>query len=137
MADYDSLYHNCRWCKYYDKGKCCKLPEVAKVESLEDKAYKMSEEGYLSDALREGLNLSSIKMPSLTALLNGYGVSKKRALEIVQAVKADLGSEKNNVIESLDASVSKLLQNTLVNPDGTIEGFEIPDPTEFYCKHFW
>lgn len=52
-ADYDSLYHCCRWCKWYQGGKC--LNEAFKVQKDTTDTYKIAEDGRLSGVIEETL----------------------------------------------------------------------------------
>lgn len=45
-------YETCRFCKYYDKGTCIRLSED--VDSNEMAIRQFVEEGYLSEAVKEG-----------------------------------------------------------------------------------
>lgn len=54
-ADYDSLYHTCRWCKWYQGGKCVN-EAFAGVEMDVMGVYQVSEEGRLSGVIEETLH---------------------------------------------------------------------------------
>ncbi len=125
----DDMYHNCRWCRYNDKGKCLKSSDVFNSPANKD-LYKLSEDGILSEALQEGLSFP--KMIKVKSLLKEFGISQKRQNEILKAVGTELEDSIPTIIEGLDESVSQLLnkQNTVS------EDLELKDPESFYCKYF-
>lgn len=125
----DDRYHNCRWCRFNDKGKCIKTSEVFE-SSVSNELYDLAESGKLSEAINEGLKLP--KMSKLESLLAGYGISQKRQKEILQAVGAELEDFIPTMVEGIDNSVSQLLINTEIKQ----EDLEIVDPESFYCKYF-
>ena len=125
----DDIYHNCRWCRYNNKGKCVKSSSVFASVS-EDEAITLTEGGYLSEALQEGLTFP--KMLKLEILLQDYGISQKRQKEILNTVRAELEDSIPVIVEGLDSSVSKLLYKQ----DKADEDLELKDPESFYCKFF-
>lgn len=125
----DEMYHNCRWCRFNDKGKCVKSSMVFE-SPVSKELYDLAESGKLSDAIKEGLKLP--KMAKLERLLAGYGISQKRQKEILQAVGAELEDFIPTIVEGIDNSVSQLIINT----EGKLEDLELTDPESFYCKYF-
>ena len=122
-------YHNCRWCRFNDKGKCVKSSEVFK-SSVSEELYELTESGKLSEAINEGLKLP--KMIKLQSLLIEYGISQKRQKEILQAVGAEIEDFIPTMVEGIDNSVSQLIINT----ESKLEDLELTDPESFYCKYF-
>lgn len=123
------LYHNCRWCRFYSKGKCVKTSEVF-TTSVSDELYDLMESGKLSEAIEEGLKLP--KMSKLKSLLEWYSISQKRQKEILQAVAEELKDFIPNMVEGIDDSVSQLISTV----GSEIEDLEPKDPESFYCKYF-
>jgi len=129
MARTDELYHNCRWCRFSNNGKCLKSSEIFE-STVSEELYKLVEGGNLSEAIREGLTLP--KMSKLESLLAGYGISQKRQKEVLQAVGAELEEFIPIMVEGIDNSVSKLILNT----ESKLVDLELKDPESFYCKYF-
>ena len=125
----DEMYHNCRWCRFYSKGKCVKTPKVF-YTSVSDELYNLVESGKLSEAINEGLKLP--KMSKLTSLLEWYSISQKRQKEILKAVAEELEEFIPTMVESIDGSVGDLIINT----ESKVEDLELKDPESFYCKYF-
>ncbi len=123
------MYHNCRWCRFNDNGKCIRILEVFE-SSVSDGLYELVESGKLSEAINEGLKLP--KMSELERLLTGYGISQKRQKEILQAVGAELEDFIPTMVEGIDNSVSQIIINT----ESKLEELELTDPESFYCKYF-
>lgn len=129
MARTDELYHNCRWCRFSNNGKCLKSSEVFE-SPVSMELYQIAESGNLSEAIKEGLTFPN--MAKLESLLAGYGISQKKRKEILQAVGAELEEFIPTMVEGIDNSVSKLILNT----ESKLADLEIKDPESFYCKHF-
>ena len=123
------MYHNCKWCRYFEGGKCSKSSDIFD-RSVRDELYELTESGKLSDAIKE-----SVKIPKLSKLertLAWYDISQKRQKEILQAVRAELEEFIPDLAERIDDSICRLISNM----DGKAEDLEIRDPESFYCKYF-
>lgn len=122
----NDLYKNCRWCHWYEKGKC--LHGKTFKGSSTDIEY-LSEEGIVSEAIKEGFSeqpFSELKRNLESSL------SKKKAKEFMQAFYEELEAVKIEWTESIDEAVTSALQN-VVDKDETAE---IIEPEEFCCKYF-
>jgi hypothetical protein len=123
------IYHNCRWCRFNNNGKCVKSSVVFE-RSVSAELYDLVESGKLSEAITEGLKLP--KMSKLVNLLASYGISQKRQKEILQAVGAELEDFIPAMVVGIDDSVSQLI----INAEANAEDLELIDPESFYCKYF-
>jgi hypothetical protein len=129
MARTDELYHNCRWCRFSNDGKCLKSSEVFE-STISEELYTLVEGGELSEAIQEGLTFP--KMAKLERLLAGYGISQKIQKEILQAVVVELEEFTPTMVAEIHDSVSKLILNT----ESKLEDLELKDSESFYCKYF-
>ena len=125
----EEIYHNCKYCRFNDGGKCIKSLEVFE-SSVSEELYELAESGKLSEAIEEGLNLP--KMGKLKSLLAGYGISQKRQQEIIKVVGAELEDFIPTMVEGIDNSVSQLI----INAEIKLEDMELKAPESFYCKYF-
>lgn len=125
----DEMYHNCRYCRFNDNGKCIKSSGVFE-SSVSEELYDLAESGKLSEAITEGLKLP--KMAKLDSLLASWGISQKRRKEILQAVGAELEEFIPTMVEGIDNSVSQLIINT----ECKLGDLELLNPESFYCKYF-
>lgn len=125
----DERFHNCKYCRFNDKGKCVRSSEMFE-RSVSAELYELAESGKLSEAIQEGLKLP--KMSKLERLLASYGISQKRQKEILRAVGSELEDFIPTMVESIDNSVSQLIINT----ESNLEDLELTDPESFYCKYF-
>lgn len=131
MDNKNDLYNCCRWCKWFEKG-CC-TNEKAFGQSPTLNLYAFSENGNLSEAIKEGFK--EVKFPELYQALLETKLSKKRIAELMATLASDIDSAIVNWTEEIDDTVSTALNNFAFDADA--DGIEIKDPTEFYCTYFW
>lgn len=120
------LYKNCRWCHWYENGKCLH-PNTFKGSSA-DVRY-LSEEGIVDEAIREGF--TNQLFPELQHNLES-SLSKKKAKAFMQAFYEELEAVKNDWVIGIDESVTAAIQNEIDKNNSA----EVVDPEEFYCKYF-
>lgn len=58
MSDLDEMYHVCRWCKWYEGGKCTNAAFSKEIDT--SGVYRVAEDGRLSGTIEETLNSISI-----------------------------------------------------------------------------
>jgi len=81
----DEMYKKCRWCKYFDNGKCTKASEIFDLPDVQgDVIHAIKERGFISaieDAVDEEIKplLDSEKVSEET-----YEALKKTVVERVQ-----------------------------------------------------
>ncbi|AVM69739.1 hypothetical protein C3V36_11110 [Lachnospiraceae bacterium oral taxon 500] len=130
MSEINDLYHCCRWCSYYRNGECQKASDIFE-NPVEGIITGIVEDGKLSEAIQE--SISPPEFYRLKGVLNEFNISKKRQQEILKAINTDFEDGITDMVEKVDDTVSTLLYNHI----GTeLEGMEIKDENEFYCKHF-
>ena len=128
-ADLNDMYHTCRWCHYYQNGKC--YNHVAEQDSLS--IYQVSESGKLSEVIEE--TLESVKrtpFKELEYMLQDWGVSQKRIKEFGEKFNKCFDEYKLDLKEWLDEKVSECYQTELDGKE--YSGLEILNPEEYYCK---
>jgi hypothetical protein len=131
VTEMKDLYHNCRYCKWYDfKSGMCGNDKVFGTANDID-FHPFYENGYLADAIREGFNELNLK--SLKYALEDSRLSKKRIAEILKIITDELDDAVVNWTERIDDSVSIALNNFDFSKD---DGVKIVNPTEFYCNHY-
>lgn len=138
--DADDMYHTCRWCKHFEKGRCYR-GFASSVISVNHAIYAVAEEGELSGVIEETLNSSFPKelLRGIINLLVKWKISKKRIKELENYYNEKLPEILDfKLKEKLDENVSMLYQDRLENKIIEVEtGLDINDPENFYCKEFW
>lgn len=133
--DMDEMYHACRWCRSYTRGKCCR--GIAEPDSSTiDWVYSVAESGQLSEVLEESLNSADQKdfKSELQLKLKDYKVSKKHIAEFMELFDGCMQQFLDDQCRTLcDENISLLYQNM---PDLKSDGVTIKDPEEFCCKYF-
>ena len=132
-VDRDSWQKCCRWCHYYQCGKCMNTNHVSADEDLS--VYKVSEEGYLDQTLEE--TLGSVKLEEfreLEYLLRGYKLSEKRIKEFDDLFRKCWENFSQNTLKTeLEENVAKCYQNH-IEDNTESSGLYIEDPENFVCK---
>lgn len=125
----DDFYKTCRWCHWFENGKC--LYDKTFENGCKTDIIYFAEEGVISEAIKEGFYekaFSELKRNLESSL------SKRKAKEFMQAFFEELETAKADWIESIDGIVTKALQNAI---DGEAEeAVKIIDPEEFCCRYF-
>lgn len=128
--DFEDMYHTCRWCHYYQEGKCYNN-QIQEIDNIA--VYSVSESGKLGAVIEE--TIESVKKTSfkeLEYLLSDWGVSQKRIKEFGEKFKECFNDYNTDLKEWLDEKVSECYQTEL---DGrNFDGLEISNPEEYYCK---
>lgn len=131
-----SMYHCCRWCKYFQHGKCYNKEMIDHfVNYSSDYTYKVAEEGVLSSVLSETFH--SIPKNAVTekvvSKLRSYGLSERRIKEIFDTLVTSIDSWFDDTVEvQLDIEVSSLYNLS----DCCVDGINIQNPNEFCCERF-
>ena len=133
----DSWLRCCRYCHYYEQGKCYKKNIITSGEEL--RLYAVSENGYLAQTLEETLNNEELLkgfMLSVESILDKWNISQKRKKEFEEHFRQEWSEFADfQLKEELDEQVSKCYQNFFDEPSGECyEGVEILDPQSFCCK---
>lgn len=141
----DDWQHCCRWCHYYcysgdpTEGYKCYNKEVNKNAMYGFNIYSVAENGYLSQALEEGLNNQRLVDKFMCAVmdkLDEWKISGKRKVEFIHHFRecwsefADM-----DLKEHLDEVVSGCYQSQAEMGEG-IDGVDIDNPSEFVCKYW-
>lgn len=140
-SDLEDMYHTCRWCKYYQDGKC--VHEAFAGTQIDVAGiYQVAEDGRLSGVIEETLNsVDTSKMESdLGSVLKSFNLSDKRIKGFFEAFGDCLVEFFDGVCkEALDEVVSRLYQSDAEQRSKEAEGggVEIADPHSFYCKEFF
>lgn len=125
----EEWYHNCRWCRHNHNGKCTKTSEIFE-SPVSDELYELVENGELSEVIKEGLKLP--KMSKLENLLQWYGISQKRQVEILKAIREELEDFTPTLVVEIDSSVGCFIVNAVRKS----AELELKDPENFYCKYY-
>lgn len=140
-ADYDSLYHVCRWCKWYQGGKCVN-EAFAGTQMDAMGVYQVSEDGRLSGVIEETLHsVDTSKLDhDLRAVLQSFKLSDKKIKAFFAAFGESLTEFYDGILkEKLDEEIAFLYQSDAETRGTQFKGggVEISDPNTFYCKEFW
>ena len=130
--------HCCRWCHYYEHGKCYHPSITNSFVDNSQKIYKVAEDGTLSEALKEVMADTTLHVMSreIKNLLTFHGLSNKKAEEVLTEIMESIEIRDNKLIENLDDKISVLYQKAADEVDEDV-GVEIAYPDEFYCNEFW
>lgn len=137
--NFNDLYHNCRWCKYYDKKEeTCKHPSVleAQTDTFYNAFYNLSEKGDVQTVVQEALedreytkfadNLVTGCMKKLK--LNGTQADRLRQIFF------NVGEE---FINDVSVRVDEALLNKVMVEDCSLQdGYKILD-SERHCCDKW
>lgn len=133
----DNWLHCCRYCHYYESGKCYKQNIITSGEEL--RVYAVAENGYLAQTLEETLNNEELLkrfMFGVESILDKWNISQKRKKEFEEHFRQEWSEFADfQLKEELDEQVSKCYQNHLSDVD-VDEGIEISDPENFCCKEW-
>lgn len=131
--DRDSWQKCCRWCHYYQSGKCMNTNYLPVGEDLS--VYKVSEEGYLDQTLEE--TLGSVKLEEfreLEYLLRSYKLSEKRINRFNDLFRECWENFSQNTLKiELEENVAKCYQNYIEDNTESSDLY-IEDPENFVCK---
>ena len=133
----DNWLHCCRYCHYYENGKCYKQNIITSGEEL--RVYAVAENGYLAQTLEETLNNEELLkgfMFGVESILDKWNISQKRKKEFEEHFRQEWSEFADfQLKEELDEQVSECYQNHLSDVD-VDEGIEISDPENFCCKEW-
>lgn len=90
-ADYESLYHTCRWCKWYQDGKCVN-EAFAGTQIDAEGVYQVAEDGRLSGVIEETLHsVDTSKLEhDLREVLQSFKLSDKRIKAFLRRLESAL-----------------------------------------------
>lgn len=132
-VDKDEWQKCCRWCHYYQNGKCMNKNHLDMGEDLS--VYKVAEEGYLDQTLEE--TLGSVKLEEfreLEYLLRDYKLSEKRIKEFLEQFGKCWENFRQNTLKTeLEENVAKCYQNH-VEKSSFDPNVIIKDPENYCCK---
>lgn len=132
-VDKDEWQKCCRWCHYYQNGKCMNESHLDMGEDLS--VYKVAEEGYLDQTLEE--TLGSVKLEEfreLEYLLRDYKLSEKRIKEFLELFGKCWENFRQNTLKTeLEENVAKCYQNH-VEKSSFDPNVIIKDPENYCCK---
>lgn len=134
--DMDSMYHACRWCRNYEKGKCM-CDKIDEPESTAvDYVFDVAESGQLSEVLEESLHSADQQAfkDTLRVKLIDWKISGKHITEFTELFDECMMEFLDTKCKPLcDENVSRLYQHM---PEPESKGAIIKDPEEFCCKYF-
>lgn len=118
---------NCINCKWYSNGVC--NSKELQINPTSKNGYSYTEEAYLSDALREGIDLKMIASLIMNELEEKNMLKKNHDVKKLN-LEDDIMC---NIIEHIDDVLSPSITNYF---DGTFNEIEINNPHEFYCSNW-
>ena len=131
-----SMYHCCRWCKYFQHGKCYNKEMIDHfINYSSDYTYAVAEEGQLSEVLSEAFHSTPKNgvTEHIVSRLRGYNLSEKKIKEIHDLLVTSIDAWfDETVVERLDSDVSRLYNLSAC----CIDGIDIQNPNEFCCERF-
>lgn len=131
-----NMYHCCRWCKYFQHGKCYNKEMIDHfVNYSSEYTYKVAEDGVLSGVISSAFHdVSKERITKKVAYrLRSYGMSEFRVREIVGLILSSVDDW--FILEflgELDSDISRLYNLS----DCCIDGINIQNPNEFCCERF-
>lgn len=138
----DSWQHCCRWCKYFEKGKCYnkKVVEQVQENGITLSVYAVSEEGYASQTIEEVLNNETLIRKFVSEVekcFEKWNISQKRREEF-QKHFIECWSEfaDFSLKEVLDEEILKCYATRIEDSMVNEEGVSIESPSSFSCKYW-
>lgn len=120
---------NCRNCAYFYCNKCYNR-KLNINSSIEKEIVEFIEEGYLSELLREEVNLKELFFSTFYTTLQPY--FKKAGIK--QVKNEDFSEEESIIYEELDNMISRIFADFIqLNKNNKKVGTEISYPDDFYC----
>lgn len=126
----NTLYHNCRSCKWFKDEKCLHDDIISGYDPAEI-MLKLSEDGYVSGAIEESFtdgDFSDVK-----AALSETRLSRKKIDEIMKILHDEVKANQADWTQSIDDGIFHLMLGFEVKG---FDGFELESPGDFYCKYF-
>lgn len=134
MSTLDDLYHNCRFCHWFDRQtKQCQHGETFQppADVLSDEVLFIAETGIISAAIEESFPNDVFK--GLEKNLECSSLSKKKAKEIYEEFLEELSDYIRDCTEIIDGNVTTAIRNHLDENAGA----PTPEqPDTFYCRYF-
>lgn len=136
MAEYDEIYHCCRWCKWFDDD-CCNHSRTFTVEDRDDVVDNIShtsDMGYIQEAIKEAVNQDKIS-EIVRAELSETSLSKKKINEIMTAIAGQI--EEVWLLDWL-LEIDGAVTDTFIKHLGE-DSFVMPmvvDAESFWCKYY-
>ena len=127
----ESLYHNCRNCHWFEKGKCLHGGTFDSGFDTIELVRSLSEEGLISGAIEESFsdgNFSDVK-----AALSETRLSKKKVDEIMKILYEEVKANQEEWVQAIDDAIFQAIEGTAFDKCGDPEP-ERPD--DFFCKYF-
>ncbi len=87
----DDMYHCCRYCSYYEHGKCYNPYITRSYSDVSNPIYRVAEEGRLNAVVEESIGETLYK--EIKNLLEFHGVSKKSSPQIMEDVQEEIESK--------------------------------------------
>lgn len=110
----DEMYKKCRWCKYFDNGKCTKASEIFDLPDVQgDVIHAIKERGFIS-AIEDAVD------EEIKPLLDSEKVSE----EIYEALK-------KTVVERVQEAVENIEITGAEDTDLELNDYD------HCCKEFW
>lgn len=122
---------NCRNCKWFNKGNCNNGEMVSSFSVDTKQGYQYSEEGHLSMALEENLDVKKI-VGNIFNTLSEEGFVKKSYLK-KQLSSESMDAIQQELIEMIDSALYTSLENYF---DGGCKEMEINEPRDFRCIYW-
>ena len=130
------MIKKCEFFIHYKNG-CCENDQIFEtdVQMQKIKLYRFSEDGTLSEAIKEGFNHFGFN--KLKQALKEAKISKKKQAEIMKIFDDELDDALIHWTESIDEIVSRALNNfeSDLTTDLTTDVI-IKNPAEFYCTEY-
>lgn len=139
VSDVDRMYRCCRWCHYYEKGKCWRK-DLAFNDSDSSLLYA-ADMGEFSEVIEEAMdypNEPASKMyRELDALLNEWKISKKRAEEFKDTFMEVYDMFVQEMRIEVDEAILRKMNNLVDGKEREeFQGIDIENPEDFCCKYF-
>ena len=135
MTPLEELYHNCRYCHWFDRktDRCLHDNTFSSADILSDGVLLMAEDGVISGAITEGF--SDKDFSELKRNLELSGLSKKKQKAIYDAFVEELSDVINGWTESIDDAVVTAIRNN-IDANGADYAPAPNQPDTFYCRYF-
>lgn len=136
----EEMYHNCRWCHYFNSGKCyCK--DVQFDVEVDSEILHRADMGEFSEVIEETMSQQGKAYKSfqlgLVDQLKEWKVSNSRQSQFMKIFEEWYNEYVQDMKDELDSVILRKIDNIVSGAEEeAFDGVEILNPESFSCQYF-
>ena len=139
MTEVDKMYRCCRWCHYYQEGKCWR--KGVSFSDLESSLLNAADMGEFSEVIEETMMYPNDPickvLQGLKSLLSDWKISSKRIEKFQEVFIEEYEMFVQGMRTEIDESILRKMNNIVSSESSKeFQGLEIENPEDFCCKYF-